>query len=205
VLAARSEQQLTRAILQVQLHGAKADTKYLGLIKAPFIGGGSDRHVGEVSTDVAAGSKRGGRPIIGQLTARPGDYRLTMTLDAIQGGDAVSRAAPSSDCFLSPSMRREKSSCGRVICSSPSPMVSRRRATWPRRNLARNADSRGPERCRRVGGRCFIAAVAGRPVVDRQCRAARRSYVRHSGDPLIPVAGSGPARTTGRSRSSTPR
>ena len=108
MLAARSEQQLTRAILQVQLHGAKADTKYLGLIKAPFIGGGSDRHVGEVTTDVAAGSKRGGRPIIGQLTARPGDYRLTMTLDAVQGGDAVSRAAPSSDCFLSPSMRRRE-------------------------------------------------------------------------------------------------
>ena len=57
ILAARSEQQRTRAIVQVQFHAAKSDTKYLGVIAVPFVSGGNTPHLGEVSIDVAAGSQ----------------------------------------------------------------------------------------------------------------------------------------------------
>jgi hypothetical protein len=89
----RTEQQRTRAIVQVQLHAAKGDTKYLGLIEAPFVTGGTDPYLGEVSTDVSPGSKPVGRTIVGQVTAQTGDYELKITLDAVQGGKVVSRLA----------------------------------------------------------------------------------------------------------------
>lgn len=91
VLSARTEQQRTRAIVQVQFHAAKADTKYLGLIEAPFVGGGTNPNLSEVSMDVRAGSNPVNRTIVG--AAQSGDYALTITLDAIQGGQFVSRLA----------------------------------------------------------------------------------------------------------------
>jgi hypothetical protein len=91
VLSARSEEQRTRAIVQVQLHAAKADTKYLGVIEVPFVLGGTGRQLTEVSADVAAGGTPANRTIVGQVVAERGEYALSITLDAVQGGRAVSR------------------------------------------------------------------------------------------------------------------
>jgi hypothetical protein len=86
VLAASTDQTRTLAAVHLFVHAAAQPTSYLGFMRAPFLGGGRDRRVGEVNTTVQPGSPPVSTLVIGQVTSARGASALTISLEATQPG-----------------------------------------------------------------------------------------------------------------------
>lgn len=84
VLPASTPENQTMVTVHVYLHGVGQTTTYAGKVDAPFVQG--FEKLGEVNTEVPAGSKPMGVTIAGaRVTSKPGAYRLAVRLTAAQG------------------------------------------------------------------------------------------------------------------------
>jgi hypothetical protein len=80
----------TRLLATVHLfvHAAAKPASYLGFMRASFFEGEVDRKLGEVNATVEPGSRPVGTTVIGRVTSKPGEYALTISVDATQPGVA---------------------------------------------------------------------------------------------------------------------
>ena len=85
VLPVSTDQHRTLATLNVYLHAAARQTKYLGLARAPVIESGVE-NIGEINTSVPPGSKPVAATVTGFVTSKLGEYTLSISLDAIETG-----------------------------------------------------------------------------------------------------------------------
>ena len=90
-ISASTDQRRNPVTVHLSLHAAKAETRYLGLMRTPFVMGGDDPHTGEVSIAVPPGSAPVNKSLSGAATQKPGSYNLTIALDAMQQDQLVDR------------------------------------------------------------------------------------------------------------------
>ena len=90
-IRASTDQRRNPVTVHLSLHAAKAETRYLGLMRTPFLMAREDPHVGEVSVTVPPGSTPVNKSVTDAATQKPGSYSLTITLDALQQGQLVDR------------------------------------------------------------------------------------------------------------------
>jgi hypothetical protein len=71
--------------VHVYLHAAAAQTNYVGFMRATFMESGRGK-TGEINASVPPASRPVGSTTVGFVTSKPGDYTLTIAIDAFQGG-----------------------------------------------------------------------------------------------------------------------
>jgi hypothetical protein len=86
VLPASTEKSRALATVHLFIHAAAQPVSYLGFMRVPFFGGNGERKLGEVNITVKPGSRPVSSTVVGQVTLKPGDYTLTIAIDAIQPG-----------------------------------------------------------------------------------------------------------------------
>ena len=78
-------QHRTMATLHVYLHAAAAQTNYVGSMRGTFMEGGGGK-TGEISASVPPGSQPVGSTTVGFVISKPGEYTLSISIDAFQAG-----------------------------------------------------------------------------------------------------------------------
>jgi hypothetical protein len=71
------------ATIRLFVHPAAQATNYLGFMRAPFLEGGSNR-IGEVNATVKPGGDPVGVTVAGRITATPGVYPFSISIEATQ-------------------------------------------------------------------------------------------------------------------------
>jgi hypothetical protein len=84
VLAAAAEKTRTLVTVQMFAHAAAQPTSFLGFMRASFLEGSVGRKLGEINTSIQPGSRPVATTISGQVTSKPGNYALTISVDATQ-------------------------------------------------------------------------------------------------------------------------
>lgn len=88
VLQASTDADRRLATVRVSFHPAKIEARYLGYVEVPFVRGAGPLNTSEISLTVPPGSSPVSRSINGVVTGDPGEYSLTIALDAILTGSA---------------------------------------------------------------------------------------------------------------------
>lgn len=84
VLSASADNTRSLATVRLFVHAAAQPTSYLGFMRVPFFGSDLDRKLGEVNTTVNPGSRPIGTTVIGRVASKPGNYTLSISVDATQ-------------------------------------------------------------------------------------------------------------------------
>jgi hypothetical protein len=84
VLSASADNTRSLATVRLFVHAAAQPTSYLGFMRVPFFGSDLDRKLGEVNTTVNPGSRPIGTTVIGRVASKPGNYTLSISIDAKQ-------------------------------------------------------------------------------------------------------------------------
>jgi hypothetical protein len=84
VIPASTDKTATLATLHLFAHAAAQPTSYLGFMRAPFLGGEVDRKSGEINATVAPGNRPVGTTVVDRVTSKPGEYLLSISIDATQ-------------------------------------------------------------------------------------------------------------------------
>ena len=84
VVAAAAEKTRGLATVQMFAHAAAQPTSYLGFMRTSLLEGTVGRRLGEINTSVQPGSRPVATTIVGQVASKPGNYALTISVDATQ-------------------------------------------------------------------------------------------------------------------------
>jgi hypothetical protein len=86
VLARSTDERRSSVGVHVLLHSVATEAQYLGVVRAPFIEGGTLRGVGEINVTVRPNGDPVNATTSSGVTKEPGQYTLSIALDAIQEG-----------------------------------------------------------------------------------------------------------------------
>ena len=86
VLTRGTDQRRSSVAVHVLLHSVAIETRYLGVVRAPFMEGSSVRSVGEINVTVPPHSRPVSATTSSGVTRQAGEYTLSIALDAIQEG-----------------------------------------------------------------------------------------------------------------------
>jgi hypothetical protein len=87
VLAASTDQRRSLAAVHLFVHAAAQPTSYVGFMRAPFLEGEGGRKLGEINATVRPGSRPAGTLVVARVSAKPGSYTLSLSVDATQAGE----------------------------------------------------------------------------------------------------------------------
>jgi len=91
VVTASTDHRQTAVSVQVALYSGTVETKYLGTVLAPFLEGGVNARIAEVTVSVSAGAEPLNSSLLSAVTHTPGTYELRIALDAFQDGRLPTR------------------------------------------------------------------------------------------------------------------
>lgn len=91
VLTASTPDRQSTATVRLFLHAARRQTRYLGVMRVPFIEGAERLAGREVSATVPPDSQPVGASVSGPVTPTPGEYMFRVSLDAQEDGTAMAQ------------------------------------------------------------------------------------------------------------------
>ena len=86
VLPSGASDKPATVMLRLSLHAAAVQTNYLGVWRAPFLEGWTQKDYREVSGAVRPGDRPVGASVSGRVTDKPGSYEFNVLLDTAQEG-----------------------------------------------------------------------------------------------------------------------